>query len=359
MMWRIGGLAGAVAVASMAISAQRGETTDQAAGASMTGLVYDEMYLRHDTGPRHPETPQRLTAILGGIEEQGLMPSLRRIDPSPASLRWINTIHTPGYAAEVERACQDGEPFLHSTDTPISARSYEVARLAAGGVLNAVDAVVAGEVRNAFCAVRPPGHHALRDRAMGFCLFNNVAIAARYAQEKHGLAKVLIVDWDLHHGNGTQASFYEDPSVLYFSVHQYPFYPGTGAAGETGAGAGAGYTLNVPLAAGAGDGEYARVFREELRARAMEFDPDFVLISCGFDAHERDPLGSMKVSSAGYGTLTRIVREIAEECCLGRLVSVLEGGYDEQALAESVQYHLRALLEDGSASACSSTPGHS
>jgi acetoin utilization deacetylase AcuC-like enzyme len=215
--------------------------------------------------------------------------------------------------------------------------------LAVGGALQAVDQVVDRRVRNAFVALRPPGHHAERDRAMGFCLFNNVAIAARYAQQQYGLKRVLIVDWDVHHGNGTQHAFEDDPSVLFFSTHQYPFYPGTGRASERGNGPGLGYTVNVPLAAGCGDQEYIEVFEKILYPAAQAFRPDLVLISAGFDAHREDPLAGMLVTEGGYERMTTIVREIAEQCCAGRLVSLLEGGYNLEALARSVERHLRTL----------------
>ncbi|HEX29514.1 TPA: histone deacetylase, partial [Candidatus Poribacteria bacterium] len=198
--------------------------------------------------------------------------------------------------------------------------------------------------KNVFCAIRPPGHHALKSRAMGFCLFNNVAIGARYIQRKYGLSKVLIVDWDVHHGNGTQAIFYDDPTALYFSTHQYPFYPGTGSREERGIGKGEGYTVNVPLPAGSGDEEYVRIFEEILRPKAIQFDPDFILISAGFDPYEDDPIGGMRVTPEGFAELTKIVKEIAEECCEGRLVSVLEGGYNLEGLAESVEAHILALM---------------
>jgi acetoin utilization deacetylase AcuC-like enzyme len=227
----------------------------------------------------------------------------------------------------------------------MSIDSYRVARLAVGGALAAVDAVTRDQVRNAFTAVRPPGHHALRDRAMGFCLFNNIAIAARYVQEHHGLERVLIVDWDVHHGNGTQAIFYEDPTVLYFSTHQYPFYPGTGAANETGAGAGLGFTVNAPLPAGSGDEEITTAFRGKLIPAAEAFRPQFVLVSAGFDAHRDDPLALLRVTEAGYAALTGIVLDLADRFAGGRLVSLLEGGYNLQALARSVEAHLRVLAD--------------
>ena len=219
--------------------------------------------------------------------------------------------------------------------------SHESAR-----VLSTCEAQQAAErIRNAFCAVRPPGHHALKDRAMGFCFFNNVAIAAKYIQNKHHLARVLIVDWDVHHGNGTQAIFYDDPSVFYFSTHQSPFYPGTGGADEKGEGKGRGFTLNVPLPAGSGDADYAKAFEEKLKPAAAAFQPDFVLISAGFDAARGDLLGRMDLTPEGYAQLTRIVKAIAQQYCKGRLVSVLEGGYNLEALAASVEAHVRVLVE--------------
>lgn len=229
-------------------------------------------------------------------------------------------------------------------DTWVSPRSYEVARLAVGGVLAAVDAVMEGRAHNAFAAVRPPGHHALPERAMGFCLFHNVAIGARYAQGRYGLRRALIIDWDVRHGNGTQEIFYEDPEVLYFSTHQYPHYPGTGAAGETGEGRGIGTTLNVPLQAGSGDPEILKAFREKLLPAAKGFRPDFIFISAGFDAHREDPLGGLAVSTGGFSRLTELVRGIAEEECGGRLVSALEGAYTLSSLSASVAAHLLALM---------------
>jgi acetoin utilization deacetylase AcuC-like enzyme len=228
-------------------------------------------------------------------------------------------------------------------DVPISAESYEAALVAAGGVLSAIDAVVEKKAANAFCAVRPPGHHSLKDKAMGFCIFNNVAVGAKYIQKKHNLSDILIVDWDVHHGNGTQATFYDDPSVLYFSTHQYPFYPGTGSEAEKGDGKGLNYNINVPLPIGSGDADYVKAFKEKLEPAALAFSPDFVLISAGFDAHKDDLLGGMKVTADGFAQLTQIVKEISEKCCEGRLVSVLEGGYGLEGLADSVEAHIRIL----------------
>lgn len=311
---------------------------------NQTGIVYSDIYLEHETGG-HPETPRRLTAIMDGLETSGILDDLVRVDPVPASPEEIGLVHKPLYIQWVEEVVKRGETILDSGDTVVSMGSYEAARLAAGGVIAAVDAVMEGKVRNCFCAVRPPGHHALYDRAMGFCLFNNVAIGARYAQKRYGIERVLIVDWDVHHGNGTQDTFYGDPSVFYFSSHQYPHYPGSGSAGETGEGTGKGFTLNVPLSSGSGDEDYLRVFSEKLSPAMDEFQPEFVFISAGFDAHQSDPLSSINLTREGFGRLTTVVNGIAEKYAAGRLVSVLEGGYDLHGLADSVAEHLLVLSE--------------
>ncbi len=225
----------------------------------------------------------------------------------------------------------------------MSPGSYRAALQAVGGTLAAIDAVMDGRVANAFCAVRPPGHHAEPSRAMGFCLFNNVAVGARYAQQRYGLGRVLILDWDVHHGNGTQAAFYEDPTVLYVSLHQYPWYPGTGSAEEVGTGPGEGYTLNLPMAAGRGNDEYRTAFELRIQPAVREFSPDFVLISAGFDAHRDDPLAMMNVTEAGYRAMTESVKDWASTTAQGRIVSCLEGGYNLTALADSVEAHVRCL----------------
>ncbi|HSW01723.1 MAG TPA: SUMF1/EgtB/PvdO family nonheme iron enzyme [Sedimentisphaerales bacterium] len=310
-----------------------------------TAFVYHNLYLEHKTTPGHPESPGRLTAIVEHLKAVRLDGKLAALTPEPAPRKWIQTVHTAGYIERARKACAEGDDYLDTGDVPISTRSYEAAVMAAGGVLTAVDAVMKGQVRNAFCAVRPPGHHALADRAMGFCIFNNVAIGARYVQQQYGLARVLIVDWDVHHGNGTQATFYDDPSVLYFSVHQYPFYPGTGTESETGKGPGVGTTINVPLPAGSDDDDFLEAFEKKLTPAADSFGPDFVFVSAGFDAHENDTLGGMRVTTACFGKLTRIVKGIAERSCQGRLVSVLEGGYGLGGLASSVETHLRVLMD--------------
>ena len=312
-----------------------------------TGFVYGEIYLEHKTGEGFPERPERLGAILKGLEEAGLLSKTTRIDPKPASTEWITTIHSAEYVDRVRKACEAAGDSVRQLDTdmPISSGSYDAALAAVGGVLAAVDAVVDGTIRNAFCAVRPPGHHALRDRAMGFCLFNNAAIAARYVQKKHKLEKVLIIDWDVHHGNATQDAFYEDPTVLYFSTHLHPFYPGTGQAKHVGKGEGEGTNINVPLQPGDGDDVVKKAFLERLKPAAIKFKPDFVLISCGFDSHENDTLGRLAITSKGFAELTRIVMSIADECCEGRLVSMLEGGYTLENLASASAAHVRALME--------------
>ena len=310
---------------------------------SKTGFVYHDIYLEHKTTEGHPETPRRLVAILERLKQTGLYSQLLAITPSPASVEWIKTVHSPEYIQRAQNSCQKGTRFLDSMDTPISPKSYETALMAVGGVFSAVDAVMQKKVTNAFCAVRPPGHHAVEDAAMGFCMFNNVAIGARYIQKQYGLSRILIVDWDVHHGNGTQAAFYDDPNVLYFSTHQYPFYPGSGSETEKGSGKGLNYNINVPLSAGSTDDDYLRAFKEKLEPAALAFSPDFVLISAGFDAHENDLLGGMKVTTEGFAQLTKIVKQIAQKCCQGRLVSVLEGGYHLQSLASSVEAHIQEL----------------
>ena len=329
-----------------AFGVQAAEPLPEAAKmAPRTAFVCSPVYRQHDVGPRHPEQPARLDAIENRLRRQGLLARLLPLTPAPAPLEWVTAIHRAAYVDRVRRLCAAGTPTIDTPDVPVSRESFDVALLAAGGVLAAVDAVATGQARNAFCAVRPPGHHALRDQAMGFCLFNNVAIAARYAQGKHKLGKVLIVDWDVHHGNGTQAAFYDDPTVFYFSAHREPFYPGSGKASERGAAAGLGTTLNVPLPAGSGPAAYLQAFRTELVPAAQAFKPDLILVSAGFDAHQDDPLGGMCLTAEAYGDLTRIVKELAAQHCAGRLVSVLEGGYDLDGLAGAAEAHVRALLE--------------
>lgn len=311
----------------------------------ITGLVYDPQYLEHDMGHGHPESPDRLRAIVARLEQSGLMARLRRLTPRPAEDEWITHVHSPQYVDLLKQRRPTQGRVQLDPDTSMSPGSLPAAYLAAGGALAACDALMRGEVQHAFCAVRPPGHHAEQGRAMGFCLFNNVAIAARYVQKRHGLSRVLIVDWDVHHGNGTQHTFEDDPSLLFFSTHQYPHYPGTGRATEAGRGAGEGLTINVPMTAGEGDEDYIDVFERVLVPAADQFRPELVIISAGFDAHRDDPLANMALTEAGYAALTGIVAAIAARHSQRRILSCLEGGYNLTALAASVEAHVRALLD--------------
>ncbi|MBI1929398.1 histone deacetylase, partial [Candidatus Poribacteria bacterium] len=303
-----------------------------------TGLVYHADYLKHDTGPGHPERPDRLLACIQALQGSDFWAELEQIQPTPATVEHICYAHASGY---VDRVKQSSEQGIHlDYDTPVSTASFDVALLSTGGVLRAADAVMAGAVQNAFALVRPPGHHATPARGMGFCLFNNVAVTARYLQRERGIGKVAIVDWDVHHGNGTQDIFYDDPSVFFFSIHQSPLYPGTGRASETGAGKAIGTTLNVPMRPGSEASDYIDVFKKKLTPALLDFSPDFVLISAGFDAHYRDPLASIDMTAEGFAILTDIVVEIAAKTCEGRIVSALEGGYSLQGLSESVVAHV-------------------
>jgi acetoin utilization deacetylase AcuC-like enzyme len=307
-----------------------------------TGFLYDKRFLDHDTGAGHPERPDRLRAIVAALAADGLMERMTTITAIPVDLEHIDAVHTLAHRERIERLCAAGGGMIDA-DTVICRESNEIALLAAGGVIAACDAVMSGDCANAFCAVRPPGHHAESGRPMGFCLYNNVAVAARYLQRRHGVGRVLIVDWDVHHGNGTQEIFESDPSVFYASLHQSPLYPGTGARSERGIGEGIGTTLNIPLPAGSGDDEYAAAF-VELLAAARAFRPEFVLISAGYDAHLRDPLAGMRVSREGFRDMTGEMVALAAEECDGRIVAVLEGGYDTSALAESVAATVEELL---------------
>ncbi|MCR3884373.1 MAG: histone deacetylase [Methanothrix sp.] len=302
-----------------------------------TGLIYHPIYLEHETDG-HPERKERLTTILDKIESSNL--DLAFITPRPATLEEVGTIHSHGYIDEVRAVSERGGGYL-DLDTVVSSRSYEAALMAAGGVITGIERVNDG-LDNAFALVRPPGHHALPNRGMGFCIFNNVAIGARSAQ-KMGLHKVLIVDWDVHHGNGTSAVFYDDPTVLYFSTHQSPHYPGTGRVRELGMDGAEGFTVNVPLPWGTGDSGYFAAFEEVLKPVALEFSPDIVLVSAGQDPHAADPLSSMNLTTEAFGYMAAAVKEIADSCCQGRLVGALEGGYNLGALSDSMVAILRSF----------------
>lgn len=312
-----------------------------------TGLVYDDIYLNHDTGPHHPERAQRLTAILETLKSKGLFESLIRIEPVPVGKGVLESCHEVGYIETFKHSVEGSYPFLHTPECPLSPATYEVALFAVGGVLKGVDQVMEGRVKNCFCAVRPPGHHAERSKAMGFCYFNNVAIAARYIQLQYNIERVVVIDWDVHHGNGTQHIFEEDPTVFYVSFHQEPSscYPGTGWASETGKGEGKGYTQNFPMPPGAGEAEYLAAMIK-VEQTMEEFNPQFVLISAGFDAHIADPLAHIRLTGKGYEELTQRIKNIAEKHAEGRLVSVLEGGYDLKALGETVGAHIRVLMDN-------------
>jgi acetoin utilization deacetylase AcuC-like enzyme len=320
-----------------------------------TALIRNKAYLEHITSDYHPEHPDRLQAIYSMLEDQELKGKIAFLEAREATPEEIQWIHTESYYQKIESTRDCGHLQL-DPDTHISSQSYRAAKLAAGGVCVLVDAVCSGEMRNGFALVRPPGHHAEAGRGMGFCIYNNVAIAARYAQNSGLAERVLIVDWDLHHGNGTQHSFESDASILYFSSHQFPYYPGTGRPEEVGIGSGKGYTVNVPLPGGQGDQDFIRVYQDILEPIAAQFSPDLVLVSAGFDTYYRDPLGGMGVTEEGYAEITRLLMRIADTCCQGRIVLTLEGGYHLEGLAQSVKRVLLALQEDDSSAAGASSP---
>jgi acetoin utilization deacetylase AcuC-like enzyme len=320
-----------------------------------TGLIRDNAYLEHITSDFHPEHPDRLRAVYSMLEDPELQGKTEVLEAREATAEEIQWIHTESYYQKIESTRDCGHRQL-DPDTHISSQSYRTAKLAAGGLCELVDATCTGRIRNGFALVRPPGHHAEAGRGMGFCIYNNVAIAARYAQKKGLAERVLIVDWDLHHGNGTQHSFESDPSILYFSSHQFPYYPGTGRPDETGMGQAQGYTVNVPLPGGQGDEDFVRIYEDVLEPISAQFKPDLVLVSAGFDTYYQDPLGGMGVTEDGFAEITRVLMRIADASCRGRIVLTLEGGYHLDGLARSIKRVILALGESGSTSPGSPTP---
>lgn len=311
-----------------------------------TALVHHEVALRHDTGENHPETAARYRVVMETLRaDADLWTNLIEIESPLAPKGNILAAHTPAQFKKVASAVEEGNPYLDS-DTIVSMHSLDAALRAAGGACRAVDAVMKGEADNAFVACRPPGHHATADSAMGFCLFNNVAVAARYAQQKYKeIERVAVVDWDVHHGNGTQGIFYDDPTVFFFSMHQYPWYPGSGSYGETGMGRGKNYTLNIPVKAETPAAQQRKMFDNSISEINGRFKPDLIFISAGFDAHVSDPLGQLKLENADFMKMTDTVKNWANEVCGGRVVSCLEGGYNLETLGETVKAHVAQLAK--------------
>ena len=311
------------------------------------GFIYHPDMLLHDTGGGHPESPSRLKAIIHRLNETGLIKKIREVRPSAPRVDitdWITTIHPSAHVKRLESSQPESGIHRIDADTAMSPGSFQAALIAVEGVLSAIDGIMRGDFKRAFCAVRPPGHHAEADQAMGFCLFNNVAVAARYIQKRYHLSRMMIIDWDVHHGNGTQHIFESDPSVFYFSAHQFPLYPGTGSDRERGIGKGEGFTLNIPMPPGGGDDEYLGIFDQALGPAVEAFQPEFFIISAGFDAHEEDPLANMRITDAGFAEMTRRVVGWSDRFAEGRVLSCLEGGYDLDALGRSVEGHLRNLF---------------
>jgi len=313
--------------------------------SSQTGVVRHDLYKEHLVGFPHVESPQRLQVIYDMLDAADMSGRFVNISPRPATHDELARVHSHSHIERV--AGTDGKPHASlDPDTQTTPLSYQAAKLAAGGLFSLVDKIFDGTVKNGFALVRPPGHHAERDRAMGFCLFNNVALGAHYAMNTHGVKKILIVDWDLHHGNATQKSFYTDPDVLYFSTHQYPYYPGTGGLREAGNKEGIGLTVNVPLSPGYGDKDFFKIFKEILCPIAGAFKPELIFISAGFDTYMADPLGGMNVTPMGYAAMTRLIMDLARTYAFERVAITLEGGYHLTGLRESVQAVLRELSGD-------------
>ncbi len=309
------------------------------------GLFYSKRFLDHDTGYGHPENPERLKAVVDYLQESPLWNSIELIEPEIKDINLPTLVHDGAYVKRVHLTCNRGDQYIDTFDNAICHDSYQIAILAVNAVTQGIDHVFKAGGNRAMVLPRPPGHHAEYNQAMGFCLFNNVAIAARYAQKAYDLQRIAIIDFDVHHGNGTQHLFEKDPDVLYLSTHRYPFFPGTGAENETGWGDGIGATINYPLPAGTEDEKYIDIFQNSAADKILQFKPELIILSAGFDAHYRDPIGGMRLTTDGYHEISGILSDISDECCQGRLLSVLEGGYDPEGISTSVEAHLQSIIK--------------
>lgn len=316
---------------------------------AQTGIIWTERFLEHDTGSHHPERPARLRSMYDALSRSAVMGRVAIIEPTPVDLKIVERVHAVEYINKFRNVCGEGSSVIDTPDCPICPMSFEIAELAAGGSVNAVDGVMDGTLRNAFCLLRPPGHHAERRSAMGFCFFNNIAVAAEHLRAHHNLNRIAILDWDVHHGNGTQHHFEKDPDALFISIHQHPntLFPGTGHEWERGAGAGLDATVNIPMMPESEDEDYHRAFEQQILPAIVRFKPEFILVSTGFDPHRRDPLAHINLTTEAFGWMTRQVRVLADQLCQGRLVTFLEGGYELQTLADCTQIHVEMLDQLG------------
>ncbi len=309
----------------------------------ITGFLSDTRFIEHDTGPGHPECGERVATTMRYLQQHQWFSDIKQIESKFAQIDDILTVHDKQFIKRAEEVCRSGNSYLDSIDVNVCRDSFDIALLAAGSAIQLADEMMLGNINNGFGLLRPPGHHAENDMALGFCIFNNIAVLARHLQQKYKLDKIAIVDWDVHHGNGTQHLFEEEPSVLYISIHQFPYYPGTGNYYEIGIGRGKGATLNCPMPAGSDTDDYAAAFQHKILPKLDEFKPECILISAGFDAHAADPLAQMLLSDSFYGWMTERLLEVADKHCQGRVLSLLEGGYDLDALARCVAIHLKTL----------------